>query len=190
MFIRVEETPNPDTLKFVPEEKFDVESTTLFNNIEKCQNAPFIKDLLSMDEVETVLLDKDFISVTKNNEGSWEVLKAIISSKITEFVESKKPMVINQKKENDLSKDNKSNEEDSPMANKIKELLNDKVKPVVASHGGDITFHSYKEGTVFLELKGSCSGCPSSTATLKMGIENMLKHYLPEVKEVLDVAQT
>ena len=182
MFIRMEETPNPDTLKFVPEKDFEASKTTVFNSIRDCDNTPFIKDLLGIEELESVLLDKKFLSVTKKSSVSWDSLKAIISAKISDFINSGEKLIIEEEETQINSKD------ENPVEHKIKELLNDKVKPVVASHGGDITFHSYEKGRVYLELKGSCSGCPSSTATLKMGIENMLKHYIPEIKEVLDVS--
>ncbi len=178
----MEETPNPDTLKFVPEINFEIKNTVLYNSLEDCTDSPFVKDLLNIEELESILLDKNFLSVTKKRNASWDTLKAIISAKISDFIKSGKPLI------EETDSKNISEKVASPLEKKIKDLLNEKVKPVVSSHGGDITFHSYEDGKVFLELKGSCSGCPSSTATLKMGIENMLKHYIPEIKEVLDVA--
>ena len=128
-----------------------------------------------------MLLNSEFISVSKNEEEDWTVLKTMLSAKIGSALQKKDKILA--KKEN-----NKDDSSATPVEKEIINLLETKVKPVVASHGGDITFHSFKNGVVSLELKGSCSGCPSSTATLKMGIENMLKHYIPEVEEVIELS--
>ena len=181
MFLRIEETPNPNTIKFIPENKLDFEGTKLYKVTDDYENSYLLETIFSIKGISSVLLNSEFISVSKNEEEDWAVLKTILSAKIGSALQKKDKIL--EKKEN--SKDDKST---TPVEKEIINLLETKVKPVVASHGGDITFHSFKNGIVSLELKGSCSGCPSSTATLKMGIENMLKHYIPEVKEVIELS--
>ena len=181
MFIKVEETPNPDTLKFIPEKDLGLSNNFFLNKGDDIKSFPIAKELFEIEGVKSILLDNDFISVTKSSNESWEFLKTIITSQLGSYFQESKPiMITNSKAGNDKK-------EFSQVEIKIRDLLETRVKPVVAGHGGDISFHSFEEGTVYLELKGSCSGCPSSTATLKMGIENMLKHYIPEIKEVLEV---
>ncbi len=180
MFIRIEETPNPETLKFIPENKLNVDKSIFIKKQEAQDHGDFVNILFGIDGVKSILLDSGFISITKEKEDSWEILRTIITSKITTFLQ----------KEGNIDKIEKEKKESvqlNPTEEKICDLLETKVKPVVATHGGEISFHSFKEGTVFLELKGSCAGCPSSTATLKMGIENMLKHFIEEVDEVVDI---
>ena len=181
MFLKIEETPNPNTLKFIPEKSLDFKGTKLFSREDKINNSSLLQAIFSVDGVVNVLLNSEFISVSKKENEEWNVLKTILTAKIGTALQ-KKDAIFN----NNINKTNHINS-DSPVEKKIIELLENKVKPVVASHGGDITFHSFEKGIVTLELKGSCSGCPSSTATLKMGIENMLKHYLPEVTEVVEL---
>ena len=181
MFLKIEETPNPNTIKFIPENKLDYEGTKLYKASDDYENSYLLETIFSIKGISSVLLNSEFISVSKNEEEDWAVLKTILSAKIGSALQKKDKIL--EKKEN--SKDDKST---TPVEKEIINLLETKVKPVVASHGGDITFHSFKNGIVSLELKGSCSGCPSSTATLKMGIENMLKHYIPEVEEVIELS--
>ena len=177
MFLRIEETPNPNTIKFIPENKLDFEGTKLYKVTDDYENSYLLETIFSIKGISSVLLNSEFISVSKNEEEDWAVLKTMLSAKIGSALQKKDKILA--KKEN-----NKGDRSTTPVEKEIINLLETKVKPVVASHGGDITFHSFKNGIVSLELKGSCSGCPSSTATLKMGIENMLKHYIPEVIEV------
>ena len=184
MFINVEETPNPNTLKFIPEKDISVDRSYIFKKTDDLKNKVFLKDLFSIDGVESILIDPGFISVTKDNSSSWAVLRTILTSKIGAFLE-KNNNVIDLTFKNEKVSDNKKSLTD--IEKSIVELLETRVKPVVASHGGEISFNSFKNGTVYLELKGSCAGCPSSTATLKMGIENMLKHYHKDIKEVVEI---
>ena len=181
MFLRIEETPNPNTIKFIPENKLDYEGTKLYKGTDDYENSYLLETIFSIKGISSVLLNSEFISVSKNEEEDWGVLKTMLSAKIGSALQKKDKILA--KKEN-----NKGDRSATPVEKEIINLLETKVKPVVASHGGDITFHSFKNGIVSLELKGSCSGCPSSTATLKMGIENMLKHYIPEVKEVIELS--
>ncbi|MAI29911.1 MAG: hypothetical protein CMP38_06865 [Rickettsiales bacterium] len=185
MFINVEETPNPNTFKFIPEKNIRVEKSYIFKKTDDFKNNEFLKNIFGIDGVESILVDSDFISVTKDNTSSWDVLRTILTSKIGVFLEKSNYVI-------DLNLDNnKVIDDKKPLSNlekSIIELLETRVKPVVASHGGEISFNSFKNGIVYLELKGSCAGCPSSTATLKMGIENMLKHYHKDIKEVVEVS--
>ena len=184
MFINVEETPNPNTLKFIPEKDISVDRSYIFKKTDDLKNNDFLKDLFDIDGVESILIDSGFISVTKDNSSSWAVLRTILTSKIGVFLE-KNNYVIDLTLSNEKVIENKKSLTD--IEKSIIELLETRVKPVVASHGGEISFNSFKNGTVYLELKGSCAGCPSSTATLKMGIENMLKHYHKDIKEVVEI---
>ena len=184
MFINVEETPNPNTLKFIPEKDISVDKSYIFKKTDDFKNNHFLRDLFDIGGVESIFIDAGFISVTKDDSSSWAVLRTILTSKIGVFLE-KNNYAIDLTLNNDKAGDKKKplNE----IEKSIVELLETRVKPVVASHGGEISFNSFKNGTVYLELKGSCAGCPSSTATLKMGIENMLKHYHKDIKEVVEI---
>ena len=184
MFINVEETPNPNTFKFIPEKNISVDKSYIFKRTDDFQNNYFLKNLFDTEGVESILIDTGFISVTKDNSSSWDALRTILTSKIGTFLE-KNNYVINLALTNEKVSENKKPLTD--IEKSIIELLETRVKPVVASHGGEISFDSFKDGIVYLELKGSCAGCPSSTATLKMGIENMLKHYHKDIKEVVEV---
>jgi len=184
MFINVEETPNPNTLKFIPEKDISVDRSYIFKKTDDLKNNDFLKDLFDIDGVESILIDSGFISVTKDNSSSWAVLRTILTSKIGVFLEKNNYVIDLTLNSEKVSANKKSLNE---IEKSIVELLETRVKPVVASHGGEISFNSFKNGTVYLELKGSCAGCPSSTATLKMGIENMLKHYHKDIKEVVEI---
>ena len=181
MFLRIEETPNPNTIKFIPEEKLNYAGTKSYSASDNLEESLLLKTIFSVKGVTTVLINSDFISVSKKESEDWAALKTILSAKIGSALQKKDKIFEKKEKEH-------SNSIETPVEKEIINLLETKVKPVVASHGGDITFHSFNNGVVSLELKGSCSGCPSSTATLKMGIENMLKHYIPEVKEVIELS--
>ena len=176
MFIQTEITPNPNSLKFIPGKvvcstgSFEVTKNDNVNN-------ELIKNILSVNGVEGIFLSKDFISVNKYEENSWDDIKHIVISHINEFYASGKEFVINK----DLTEQNESFDE---IESRIVQLLEDKIRPAIARDGGDIKFKEFKDGVVKVQLQGSCSGCPSSTMTLKQGVQNLLCHYLPEVKKV------
>ena len=176
MFVQTEITPNPNSLKFIPGKivsnsgSFEVTKKDNVNN-------DLIRNILSINGVVGIFLSKDFISVNKNNENSWDDIKHIVISHINEFYASGKEFVINK----DLNEKNESLDE---IEKRIIQLLEDKIRPAIARDGGDIKFKEFKNGVVKVQLQGSCSGCPSSTMTLKQGVQNLLCHYLPEVKSV------
>lgn len=183
MFIQTEETPNPATLKFIPDGQVVLQSGTaeFKNQKQAATKSPLALQLFEIKGVESIFLGKDFITVTKSSNVEWPQIKAEILATVMDFYVAGKPVMYDQKTEE------VSNSEDSEVVKQIKELIEIKVRPAVAMDGGDIIFHSFEDGIVRLVLKGSCSGCPSSTITLKNGIENMLKHYIPEVVAVEQV---
>ena len=185
MFIQTEETPNPATLKFIPDGNLVLpNSTAEFKNQKQASlNSPLAMQLFEISGVEAIFLGHDFITVTKSGNFFWENLIPEIQAVIIDFFTSKKPIIFNSGTDEKFVK-NDIDSQDSEIVKQIKELIEIKVRPAVAMDGGDITFHSFEDGIVYLSLKGSCSGCPSSTITLKSGIENMLKHYIPEVEGV------
>ena len=182
MFIQTEQTPNPQTLKFLPGRVVMKEGTAFFQNIEDSSNSPFAKRLFSLDGVEGVFFGADFITITKNQDSEWDLIKPMILGAITDHYSSNDSIIIKKNKKNNELKDSKNL--DSEIVKQIKELIETRVRPAVAMDGGDIVFENYENGIVYLHMQGSCAGCPSSMATLKNGIENMLKHYVPEVTEV------
>ena len=180
MFIQTEDTPNPETLKFIPGNIILKTGTADFSSKEVSSNSPLASRLFEIDGVSRVFLATDFISVTKDPDFEWNTLKPAILTGIMEHFSSGLPS-INETQDKVLEI---NNIEDSETIKQIKDLLETRVRPAVAMDGGDITFCSFEAGVVTLQMKGACAGCPSSTATLKMGIENMLRHYIPEVTEV------
>ena len=182
MFIQTEQTPNPQTLKFLPGKVVMTEGTAFFQNIEEASNSPFAKRLFSIENVEGVFFGSDFVTITKNESSDWQIMKPLILGSIMDHYNSNENTVETNKEKDNSSL--KTNEDDDDIVKQIKELLDTRVRPAVAMDGGDIVYNSFKDGIVYLHMQGACSGCPSSTATLKMGIENMLKHYVPEVQEV------
>ena len=186
MFIQTEQTPNPQTLKFLPGKVIMKEGTAFYQNAEEALDSPLAKRCFTLDGVKGVFFGSDFITITKSEELDWQVMKPIILSAIIDHFNSNEETITKPQisKEEDSSLDD---ENDPEVVKQIKELLDTKVRPAVAMDGGDIVYQSFKEGIVYLHMQGACAGCPSSTATLKMGIENMLKHYVPEVKEVRPV---
>ena len=185
MFIQTEQTPNPQTLKFLPGRVVMKEGTAFFKNIDEASNSLFAKRLFSLEGVDSVFFGSDFITITKAKNTDWQVMKPIILGAIMDhFNSGDETIEVVQAKQTDTSEEDRV---DSDIDKQIKELLDTRVRPAVAMDGGDIIYQSFKDGIVYLHMQGACSGCPSSTATLKMGIENMLKHYVPEVKEVRPV---
>ena len=185
MFIQTEQTPNPQTLKFLPGKVVMDDGTAFFQNIEESSNSPFAKRLFDVDGVQGVFFGSDFITITKSQSIDWQVMKPLILGSIMDHYNSGEETISKDKKNDNNSL--KSDESDDDVVKQIKELLDTRVRPAVAMDGGDIVYDSFKDGIVYLHMQGACSGCPSSTATLKMGIENMLKHYVPEVQEVRPV---
>ena len=179
MFIQTEETPNPNTLKFIPGVKVLEEGTVEFKDLNSSKTSNLAKLIFQVSGVERVFLATDFVSVTKISDSNWEILKPLILTAIMDHYASGKKVI--EKYENHKSE---SSIDDSEVVKQIKELIDQRVRPAVAMDGGDISFCSFENGIVTLQMKGACAGCPSSTATLKMGIENMLRHYIPEVVEV------
>ena len=179
--IHIENTPNPNALKFLSEKKISSVGTQEFQkaNIKKINNY-FIKNLLNLDGVELVLVSENFLSVKKNEKISWDSLKPSIVSSLNDYFQKNEEPILSTTGEVEP----KQKIEDNKTIDQINDILNTKVRPAVARDGGDITFKSFKDGIVTVELKGSCSGCPSSTATLKQGVQNLLCHYVKEVKSV------
>ena len=176
MFVQTEITPNPNSLKFLPGK--NVSNKGSFEITQKDQtNNELVKNLLSINWVEGIFLGKDFISINKYDETSWDDIKHIVISLINDFYSSGKECVV----ENTLIENNENLKD---IEKKIVKILDEKIRPAVAKDGGDIKFKEFKDGIVKVQLQGSCSGCPSSTMTLKQGVQNLLCHYLPEVKKV------
>ena len=180
MFIQTEDTPNPETLKFIPGNIILKTGTADFSSKDVASDSPLASRLFEIDGVSRVFLATDFISVTKDPQLDWNNLKPSILTGIMEHYSTGLPAI----NETDDKIAEINNTEDSETIKQIKDLLETRVRPAVAMDGGDITFCSFESGVVTLQMKGACAGCPSSTATLKMGIENMLRHYIPEVTEV------
>ena len=175
--IITELTPNPDSLKFLSEKVISSIGTEEFQkkDFNKIENE-FVKNLLNLEGVELVLLADNFLSVKKNKEISWETLKPTVISHMNDYFEKNDKPILDQKKVNNLDL--------GEVEDRIIKVLNDKIRPAVAKDGGDIKFKSFKDGVVHVELQGSCSGCPSSLMTLKQGVQNLLCHYIEEVKSV------
>jgi Fe-S cluster biogenesis protein NfuA len=176
MFVQTEITPNPNSLKFLPGKivsnygSFEITKKDDSNN-------ELVRNILSINGVEGIFLGKDFISINKQEEISWDEVKHIVISLINDFYSSGKECVI----EKDLKEETKNFKD---LEKKIIKILDEKIRPAVAKDGGDIKFKEFKDGIVKVQLQGSCSGCPSSTMTLKQGVQNLLCHYIPEVKQV------
>jgi Fe-S cluster biogenesis protein NfuA len=181
MFIQTEATPNPATLKFLPGQPVLPGTTRDYRAADEAEESPLATRLFSIKGVTGVFLGQDFVTVTKG-EGEWQQLKPAILGLIMEHYLSGSPVLAGQASE--IAEEEDFDDADKEIVSTIKELLETRVRPAVAQDGGDITFHGYRDGVVFLNMKGSCSGCPSSTATLRHGIENLLRHFIPEVSEV------
>ena len=176
MFVQTETTPNPNSLKFLPGKIVSNHSSFEITKKEETNNE-LVKNLLSVNGVVGILLASDFISVNKLEEISWDEIKHIIISLINDFYSDGRDFVLDNSKSDDMR-------DFSEIERNIIKILDDKIRPAVSKDGGDIKFKSFKDGVVKVQLQGSCSGCPSSTLTLKQGVQNLLKHYIREVKEV------
>tara|TARA_Y100001960_G_C14349030_1_gene668589 strand:+ start:146 stop:682 length:537 start_codon:yes stop_codon:yes gene_type:complete len=177
--VQTEETPNPNSLKFLPGKNVSNSGPYEITNKEDMQNE-LVRNILSINGVEGIFLGQDFISVNKNESIKWDDIKHIVISLINDFYADGKEFVVDENiKEEDLNL--------SEIESKIVKILEEKIRPAVARDGGDIKFKEFKDGVVKVQLQGSCSGCPSSTMTLKQGVQNLLCHYLPEVKQVVAI---
>ena len=184
MFIETEGTPNPATLKFLPGRYVMEAGTADFATVVSAERSPLATALFDLEGVARVFLGNDFITVTKTDEIDWSALKPQVLASIMEHFVAGRPMI---EGDTDPLDEEDVDPADQEIVDQIKELLDTRVRPAVAGDGGDIVFRGYRDGVVRLHMQGSCSGCPSSRATLKHGIENMLKHYVPEVVSVQQV---
>ena len=176
MFVQIEKTPNPNSLKFLPGKVVSKKGSFEINKKDETNNE-LLRNLLSVNGVQNIFLGNDFISINKNENVSWEEIKHVVISLINDFYSTGKEYVVDR----NLIEEN---EDLAEIEKKIVKILDQKIRPAVAKDGGDIKFKEFKNGIVKVQLQGSCSGCPSSTMTLKQGVQNLLCHYLPEVKEV------
>ncbi|HWV95612.1 MAG TPA: NifU family protein [Xanthobacteraceae bacterium] len=185
MFIQTEATPNPATLKFLPGRTVLSSGTMEFNSREDAARSPLAERLFDVPGVTGVFYGSDFVTVTKDD-SDWQHLKPAILGAIMEHYMSGGPLMADGSEAGDADTDADEffSEEDAETVGIIKDLIETRVRPAVANDGGDITFRGFRDGIVYLNMKGACSGCPSSTATLKHGIQNLLKHFVPEVTEV------
>ena len=179
MFVQTEVTPNPNSLKFLPGKNVSNSGPYEITNKDQINNE-LVKNILSVNGVEGVFLGKDFLSVNKSDQIKWDEIKHILISFINDFYSDGNEFVID---ENIKQEEPKLDE----IEKKIIKILDQKIRPAVAKDGGDIKFKEYRDGVVKVQLQGSCSGCPSSTMTLKQGVKNLLCHYIPEVKEVIAI---
>ena len=180
MFVQTQETPNPNSLKFIPGKLVSNNGSFEINNKDEVNN-DLIRNILSINGVTGIFLGEDFLSVNKKENIDWEDVKHIVISLINEFYSDGKEFIIDKKLDNEKQVDY------DEIEKQIIKILDTKIKPAVARDGGDIKFKEFKNGVVTVQLQGSCSGCPSSTMTLKQGVQNLLCHYVPEVKEVVAV---
>ena len=180
MFVQTQKTPNPNSLKFIPGKLVSNNGSFEINNKDEVNN-DLIRNILSINGVTGIFLGEDFLSVNKKENTHWEDVKHIVISLINEFYSDGKEFIIDKKLDNEKQVDY------DEIEKQIIKILDTKIKPAVARDGGDIKFKEFKNGVVTVQLQGSCSGCPSSTMTLKQGVQNLLCHYIPEVKEVIAV---
>ena len=185
MFIQTESTPNPATLKFLPGQTVLEAGTADFPTADGAAKSPLADRIFKVQGVTGVFFGHDFVTVTKDEGAEWDHMKPAILGAIMEHFQSGKPVMLGDSVA--PSGHAEHDGEDAEIVGQIKELLDTRVRPAVAQDGGDITFHGFERGVVYLHMQGACAGCPSSTITLKMGIENLLRHYIPEVTEVRPV---
>jgi Fe-S cluster biogenesis protein NfuA len=184
MFIQTEQTPNPATLKFLPGREVMAQGVADFTDPERAEASPLARRLFTIDGITGVFLGSDFVTVTKAEGQDWYLLKPAVLGGLMEHFMSGEPVI-----EADAAvSEEPSGEEDDELVRQIRELIDTRVRPAVAQDGGDIIFRGFERGIVYLHMRGACSGCPSSTITLKNGIENLLRYYVPEVVEVRPVA--
>lgn len=186
MFIQTESTPNPATMKFLPGQEVLATGTADFPNADAAGTSPLARRIFAVPGVSAVFFGTDFVTVTKAEGVAWEHVKPAILGAIMEHFQSGAPVL--EGTAQPASGHAAHDGPDADIVRQIKELLDTRVRPAVAQDGGDITFHGFDRGVVYLHMQGACAGCPSSTLTLKMGIENLLRHYIPEVTEVRPVA--
>ena len=186
MFIQTESTPNPATLKFLPGQTVLEIGTADFPNADGATGSPLAARVFGVSGVTGVFFGQDFVTVTKDDGIEWDHIKPAILGAIMEHFQSGQPVMSGDAAAQSGHAEHTG--EDGEIVGQIKELLDTRVRPAVAQDGGDITFHGFDRGIVYLHMQGACAGCPSSTLTLKMGIENLLRHYIPEVVEVRPVA--
>lgn len=186
MFIQTESTPNPATLKFLPGQTVLETGTADFPMADAADGSPLAARIFAVSGVSGVFLGNDFVTVTKTDATEWDHIKPAILGAVMEHFQSGDPVMAGDAAPTSGHAEHTG--EDSHIVGQIKELLDTRVRPAVAQDGGDITFHGFERGVVYLHMQGACAGCPSSTLTLKMGIENLLRHYIPEVTEVRPVA--
>lgn len=186
MFIQTESTPNPATLKFLPGQSVLEMGTADFPTADAAEASPLAARLFDVDGVTGVFFGTDFVTVTKSEAQEWDHLRPALLGAIMEHFQSGAPVMASDAAPQSGHAEHTG--EDGAIVGQIKELLDSRVRPAVAQDGGDITFHGFDRGVVYLHMQGACAGCPSSTLTLKMGIENLLRHYIPEVVEVRPVA--
>ncbi|MCY4431448.1 MAG: NifU family protein [Rhodospirillales bacterium] len=185
MFIQTESTPNPETLKFLPDQAVLDHGTASFGHPDEADQSPLAGRIFAVEGVAGVFLGRDFIAVTRAPNTDWQPLKPLLLAAIMQHYASGEPAVSAPVEPGTAAE---VRPEDAEVVAEIRDLIDTRVRPAVAGHGGDIVFHGYRDGVVMLELHGACSGCPSSMTTLKMGVENMLRHYIPAVQEVREVA--
>ncbi len=183
MFIQTEQTPNPATLKFLPGRSVVEGGSADFPNREAAARSPLAERLFEIEGVTGVFLGRDFVTITKEDGREWYLLKPSILGVIMEHFTAGRPVLL----DDAATPDDTGHEDDDEIVSQIKELLDTRVRPAVAQDGGDIVYQGFEDGVVYLHMRGACAGCPSSTMTLKAGIENMLRHYIPEVVEVRPV---
>ncbi|MCD8497460.1 MAG: NifU family protein [Alphaproteobacteria bacterium] len=187
MFIQTETTPNPATIKFLPGQDVSPARSFDFKSEAEAQYAPLAKRLFGIVGVAGVFLGRDFISVTKDDNTDWVMLKSLVMAALMEHLATGQPVLLQEALAGKQADNGAMSDDDDEITAQIKELLETRVRPAVAQDGGDIVFDRFEDGIVYLRMQGACSGCPSSTATLKSGIENMLRHFIPEVEEVRPV---
>lgn len=182
MFIETEATPNPDTLKFLPGETLLEAGTANFTDPDGAEASPLAHAMFSIPSVTGVFIGYDFVTITKSTEVDWDAVKPVVLAGLMQFFASGAPILNVTDAVTEMVVD--EDEADADIIEQVKTLLEEKVRPAVAGDGGDIIYRGFKEGVVYLQMQGACAGCPSSTITLKHGIENLLKYYVPEIVDV------